>query len=165
MTPEKQKTTRQITSLLMQQENALKEMLETMRQEYQALENNDQAGFDRLVEQKASQVQSLEELEARFKPLITMMGGTLSRDFIESFIDAIDNVPDKQQLQSTWEKFLQVLNDCDEQNRINNRIVESSKSNIQQALNIIRGDDGIPKLYSASGRENTDNQGQSLAIA
>lgn len=165
MTQETQKIVHQLGILFEKQEKALNKMLNILNQEYHALENNDRESFDLVLEKKELHAKALEELEKEFSPVIATIGGTIDRKSLENFIDSVQNPPDKQELIAKWENFLAALNKCHEQNMINYRIVESSKVNIQQALNIIRGDTGLPRLYEASGKENTDIQGQSLAVA
>lgn len=159
--PEAQK----IIPLLQQQLVALQSMLEILQHEYHALQENDLEAFDKAVEEKELQVRSLKELEKYFQPLIEMMGGTINKEFIDNFINNMELGPEKDQFQSTWEEFLQALKSCDEQNRINNRIIESSRINIRQTLDILRGEASAPALYGASGKENPDDQGNPLAVA
>lgn len=159
--PEAQK----IISLLQQQQAALQQMLGILQREYQALTANDLKAFDKAVEEKQLQARTLEELEHHFQPLIEMMGGTIDKESLDTIINGMELVSEKNQLQSIWEEFLATLNSCDEQNRVNNRVLESSRINIRQALDILRGEISNPALYSASGKENPDDQGNSLAIA
>lgn len=156
---------RKITPLLQRQQAALQRMLGILQQEYEALKENDLKAFDKAVGEKQLQTRVLEELETHFQPLTKMMDGVIDKKLLNNFIDDMEPGPEKDQLRSTWKEFLVILNNCNEQNLINNRILESSRVNIRQALDILRGETSNPALYSASGKENPDDQGNSLAIA
>jgi flagellar biosynthesis/type III secretory pathway chaperone len=154
-----------VSSLLGRQRDALKRMLEILEQEYHALEINDLKQFDEAVGNKQLQTTALEGLDRELTQLFSAAADGHGRKTIESFIQGCADGPVKSRLQAVWDELLQTLQRCHEQNRINNRVVESSKIQIRQALDILRGDNAIPRLYSASGRENGHNPGNSLAIA
>jgi flagellar biosynthesis/type III secretory pathway chaperone len=155
----------EIAILLGKQRDAMKNMLEILEQEYQALKKNDINLFDTILEKKHLQTRELETLESQLTPLLSLMGGKIDRQQLENYIQNIDNEHAKHAAQTVWEELLGVLKRCNEQNKINHKIIESSRIHIRQALDILRGETGIPRLYSASGKEKTDAHGGSIAIA
>lgn len=154
-----------IILLLEKQRAALNGMLEILQQEYQSLQENDLETFDNALEKKQTQLVSLQELEKQFQPIIDMMGGSINRTYMEQYIEKLQAGTEKSHMQAVWDQFLSALGACDEQNRINNRVLESSRINIRQALDILRSEVGTTRLYGASGKEDGDSQGNSLAIA
>lgn len=156
---------RKLASVFSRQLDGLKNMLYILQQEYAALENNDRKAFDKAVGDKQLQVHALENLDLELKPVLDMTGGSYEKGSIDRLINTLDNTPIKEQLATTWEQLIDALNQCQEQNKINQRIIDASRINIQQTLDILLGENSMPKLYSPSGKQSTASSGHSIAVA
>lgn len=143
----------------------VKIMLDILQQENTALEKRDLSNFDAIVLRKQQQIRLLEEMEPDLTPIHALIGKPSEGNGMDSFISKIDNKSIKLQFQSLWNDLRETLTNCDNQNLINNRILQSSRINIQQAIDILRGENSIPNLYGSSGKQDMNKQGQSLAVA
>lgn len=154
-----------LLSLLNEQEQALNSMLDLLREEYQALSATNREMFDEILDRKAVQTKHLEGLEKEYHLILEKIGGVQDKPSLEAYINSTADSSLKKQLHASWKNFLHTLEQCHDQNMVNYRIVEASRTNVQQTLDMLRGDTGLPKLYGASGKQHGDSQGHSLAIA
>ncbi|VAW96782.1 hypothetical protein MNBD_GAMMA19-1301, partial [hydrothermal vent metagenome] len=69
--------------------------------------------------------------------------------------------------ETLWNKFQETLQQCNLQNKINNRILNASAINLKQALSILRGNTDQPSsnIYNKTGQPQDKPQGQSIAVA
>ncbi len=158
---------RNLKAVLEKQHIQLVKMLSILHREHQALVANNLPDFEDAVQQKHQQVKNLEEIQHLLTAVEKTIGGALSKSTFSAFIQRIPSGDKKSQLKEIWDKFQATLEHCDQQNKINNRILNASSINIKQALNILRGNVAVdtPVVYGASGQQQDHMQGQSIAIA
>lgn len=156
-----------LKTVLTQQHSHLVKMLAILCQEHQALSSGDFTQFEEAVQRKHQQVHNLEKIQPLLGTVEKMIGGVLSKSSFSAFIQRIPNITEKTELESLWDKFRETLKQCDLQNKTNNRILSASAINVKQALNILRGntDQTTPNIYSETGQQQENSQGQSLAVA
>lgn len=155
----------ELIQLLGKHLSQVKSMLEILRLEHTALIRRDLVSFDNIVLRKQAQIRSLEEIEPSLSPIHALIGKNSAGKNMESFIANIESNPLKTQFQSLWKDLRETLTQCNNQNKINNRILHNSRSNLQQAIDILRGENSQPNLYGASGKQDVSRYGQSLAVA
>lgn len=153
--------------VLDQQYIHLLKMLSILRQEHQALENNNLLQFEEIVQRKHQQVKNLEQIQPLLNTVEKTVGGVLSKSTFSAFIQRMPTGVEKSDMESLWNKFQKTLEQCNLQNKTNNRILSASAINLKQALNILRGNTEQPtsNVYSKTGYQQDSLQGQSLAIA
>ena len=156
-----------LKQILEEQHTRLTKMLLILCQEHSALVENNIETFEQVVQQKHQQVKSLEDIQPRLSELEKILGGVLSKTTFTAFIQRMPKSAEKDHLESVWGSFQKTLHECNQQNKINNRILSASSINVKQALNILRGntDQESPAVYGSTGLQNTNAHGQSLAIA
>jgi len=153
--------------VLDQQHVHLLKMLVILKQEHQALGNNNLSRFKEIVQQKNQQVKNLEEIQPLLSTVEKTIGGVLSKSTFSAFIQRMPNGAEKSDLELLWEKFQETLKQCNLQNKINNRVLNASATNLKQALSILRGNTDQPgsNIYSKTGQQQDKPQGQSIAVA
>lgn len=156
-----------LQTVLNQQHICLLEMLSILRQEYQAMSNDNLEQFEEIVQRKHLQVKNLENIQPSLNTVEKMMGGTLSKSTFSAFIQRMPNSANKSELVTLWGSFQETLEQCNLQNKTNNRVLSASAINTKQALNILHGntDSFTENVYSKSGLQQDKSQGQSIAVA
>jgi flagellar biosynthesis/type III secretory pathway chaperone len=143
----------------------LDQMHKILETEYQALKNNDLAAFESIQQNKQLQIKKLEDSEPQLLAFVGTLGDGNGKQRLEIIIGYVNDPAIQKPLYSLWKRFQTSLKACHELNRTNNRILEASRINLQQALDILHGNISVPGLYQASGKKAGDPHGQSLAIA
>jgi flagellar biosynthesis/type III secretory pathway chaperone len=153
--------------VLEQQHLHLIQMLSILKQEHQALSQNNLTLFEEVVQQKLQQIKNLEKIQPLLTSVEKTIGGVLSKSTLMSFIRRMPTGKDKTEIFSLWKKFQETLSECDLQNKMNNKILNASSINVKQALNILRGNTGspTPDVYNKTGQQFDHLQGQSIAVA
>ncbi|MCF6210605.1 hypothetical protein MNBD_GAMMA20-1047 [hydrothermal vent metagenome] len=151
--------------LEMQQQNALR-MLEVLQQECDALKGNDLQAFEQTMDAKLKHINDLEQQElSSFPELEEIVGSPCDRRQLEAFIINSKN----PQLVARWQSLHTALKQCHEQNLLNQRILDASHAQLQQALSLLRGENHEQTsscTYQDSGKsDRRPTQGQSIAIA
>jgi flagellar biosynthesis/type III secretory pathway chaperone len=156
-----------LKQVLKEQHLHLVKMLSILRQEHQALDQNNLLRFEEAVQQKLQQIKNLETIQPQLTSVEKILGGVLSKSIFMSFIDRMPAGKEKIEIISLWTNFQKTLNECNLQNKTNNRILSASTMNVKQALNILRGNTGnsTPDIYSKKGHQADHLQGQSIAVA
>ncbi len=156
---------RLLTLLETQQQNAVR-MLEVLQQECDALKGNDLPAFERAMDAKLKHINDLEQQELSSLPeLEGIIGSPADRRQLEAFIINSRN----PQLVAEWYSLHAVLKQCHEQNLLNQRILEASHAQMQQALSLLHGENHeqlSSQTYRDSGKsDHRPAQGKSIAIA
>jgi len=153
--------------VLDQQHIHLLKMLTILKQEHQALGNNNLSQFEEIVQRKHQQVKNLEKIQPLLSSVEKTVGGVLSKSTFSAFIQHIPDGKEKSSMELLWNQFQETLKQCNLQNKINNRILNASSINLKQTLNILRGhvDQATSTIYSKTGQQQDKPQGQSIAVA
>ncbi|HHI94379.1 MAG TPA: flagellar protein FlgN [Gammaproteobacteria bacterium] len=156
-----------LKTVLDQQHIHLLEMLAILQQEHQALGNNNLDQFEIIVKQKNQQIKNLEQIQPLLSTVEKTVGGVLSKSTFSAFIQRMPDGKEKAEMELLWKKFQETLNQCNMQNKINNRILNASTTNLKQALNILRGNTDLStsNIYSKTGQQQDKPHGQSIAVA
>ena len=154
-----------VKHLVIANTQALSEMLDILKKEYDVLKGSNYDALEAIINKKSAQATKLEDLEKQMKTMFSMTENNNLLERFDTFLKQVADPSDKKSLQIIWNQLLDTIDQCHEQNRINHRIVEASKTNIQQTLDILRGDSALPKLYGSSGKKDNDQKGHSLAVA
>jgi len=156
-----------LKTVLDQQHVHLLEMLAILKQEHQALGNNNLSRFEEIVQRKHQQVKNLEKIQPLLGSVEKTVGGVLSKSTFSAFIQRMPNGKEKHDMELLWKKFQKTLEQCNRQNKTNNRILTASSINLKQALNILRGntEQSTSNIYSKTGQQQDRPKGQSIAVA
>lgn len=153
--------------VLDQQHVHLLEMLSILEQEHQALGKNNLIQLEEVVQRKNQQVRNLEKIQPLLSSVEKTVGGVLTKSTFSAFIQRMPDSTEKTGMESLWENFQKTLEQCNRQNKTNNRILHASTINLKQALNILRGNTDQPasNIYGKTGQQQDKPQGQSIAVA
>jgi flagellar biosynthesis/type III secretory pathway chaperone len=156
-----------LKQVLEQQHLHLVKMLSILKQEHQALLQNSLPKFEDAVNQKLQQINNLEKIQPQLNSLEKILGGVLSKSTLMSFISHMPAGKERKEIISLWKAFQKTLRESNLQNKTNNRILSASTMNVKQALSILRGNTGnsTPDIYSKTGHQSDQLQGQSIAVA
>ncbi len=156
-----------LKTVLDQQHIHLLKMLTILKQEHQALTSNNLTRFEETVQEKHHQVKTLEKIQPLLSTVEKTVGGVLSKSTFSAFIQRMPDDKEKSGLEILWNKFQETLQQCNLQNKINNRILNASAINLKQALSILRGNTDQPSsnIYNKTGQPQDKPQGQSIAVA
>jgi len=141
-------------------------MLDVLKQEFNALRSNDLQAFEQAMDVKLKHLSDLERQELSSLPeLENIIGSPCDRRQLEAFIINSRN----PQLVAGWKSLHAALKQCHEQNLLNQRILEASHAQVQQALNLLRGENHenpSSVTYQDSGKsDHRLARGQSIAVA
>lgn len=152
---------------LKHQHTQLLHMLEILHEEHRALSSTDINRLEQAVQNKQSQIKILEDERSQPNKAEKILGGKISNETISAFINNNPDDQNRSEVERLWQHLQKTLNECNEQNMINNRIIDASSTHLRQAINILRGDFTKPteNIYGASGKQNNNTNGQSLAVA
>jgi flagellar biosynthesis/type III secretory pathway chaperone len=142
-------------------------MHEILVQEYKALKSDNLEQFESVLLQKQNQVNELKLIEPQLIELAKAVNGELCKESIGRFIDQLPSGKEKSSLSQLWQRLQKALTDCNEQNLVNHRIMNASRTNLEQILNILRGNSPLPvsATYGATGAQANNPQARSIAIA
>lgn len=140
-------------------------MLEVLEQELRAIKSNDLTAFEQSMDTKTRHISHLEQQAKIFQPTLEKIVGTpCGKDQLATYID---NSGDSA-LQETWQNLRTTLKCCYEQNLLNRRVLDAARAEVQQALNILRGETQANPLsgtYKDSGKTDlTPPKGQSIGV-
>jgi flagella synthesis protein FlgN len=152
---------------LKHQHAQLLRMLEILHEEHRAISSTDIEKLEQAVQNKQAQINILEDSRRQPDQAEKILGGKISKESISVFIRNIPDTHDRSEIELLWKGLQKTLKECSEQNIINNRIIDASSTHLRQAINILRGDFTKPteNVYGASGKQNNNTHGQSLAVA
>lgn len=155
-----------LLTLLEEQRQDAAHMLALLQQEFTALKSNDLAAFEQAMDSKLKHLNELEQKERSSLPALeAIIGAPCNRQQLEAFII---NSRDAQLL-AGWQSLHATLKQCHEQNLLNQRVIAASHAQIQQALNLLRGENPqapAAVTYQDSGRsEHRPALGQPIAVA
>lgn len=125
-----------VLQLLEQQHACATILLDTLRREQIALTRNDIVGLETVVSAKHRHLNQLEMLSRQ-------AGGTLKSAGLYDHPDAA--------VEDVWRKLRQLLGECQLQNQINGGLIEQGRCRVQQALNLLTGQDTESTVYRPDG--------------
>ncbi len=140
-------------------------MLDALKQELSAMKSNDRAVFEAAMDAKTRHIAHLEQQEKVFQPLLQqIIGSPCGKEQLAAYINNSKNAA----LQDAWQNLRTTLKQCYEQNLVNQRVLNASRAEVQQALNLLRGENQtspIAGTYEESGKTHSSpSKGQSIGV-
>ncbi len=141
-----------------------RKLLSFLEQENTALRNNDLDGFLDLAQRKKAEIAVLEGIEQRRAALLHSIGLAGDERGMADFLIRHDN--EHTDMRGHWQKFLGLLKACQRLNDTNGRMIHARQQQLQQALEILRGQLGSGELaYDQQGKTTKDITPTPLAKA
>ncbi|WP_455211014.1 flagella synthesis protein FlgN [Kaarinaea lacus] len=154
-----------MVEIFQQQFRATKLLLKTLKQEYDCLSTNDITALEGIV---ASKQQCASELEKHEHALFTLLNDgnyEANNQGLKTFLQDTETKPDFSNLHNAWNVLFKTILECNEQNVINARIINTASVNIRQALNLLSGRTVDNELYEKSGKTKDGGNSQSFTTA
>ncbi|NOX76237.1 MAG: flagellar protein FlgN [Gammaproteobacteria bacterium] len=150
-----------LSKILAEQFTQLNGMLAILKKEERALKDRDIETFEDAVQQKQRQVQRLEKLE---KYIVSFSGNSAAAK-MDAYVFDLPASDIKNKITVQWENFQSLVRQCDQQNKVNNKVMLASRVSLQQAMDILRGEASTPNLYEASGKSKDAGRQQTIGVA
>jgi flagellar biosynthesis/type III secretory pathway chaperone len=156
---------KQIVELFQQQFKATRQLLKTLKQEYECLSVNDVTTLESIVANKQLCAMELEKHENTLFTLLAQAHYQPNNEGLKAFLHDTDSDPNYSTLHSAWNVLLKATLECNQQNVINARIINAASITIKQALNILSGRDIDNELYEKSGKTTDGGKSSSFTTA
>ncbi len=136
---------------------AARRLLENLEREHEALIADDLDGFLRLTEDKKERISALETFDQQRLAALRQAG--VGED--EAGMEAL--LAGDPRANTLWRQLLHILQSCQRLNEINGRIIQTRKRQVEQAMELLRGQLGSERLaYDRQGRVTVSNRGTPL---
>ncbi len=127
------------------------ELLTLLQQENSALRDDDLDTFLALAQQKKEKIAALETIDQQRATMLQAAGLTDDEQGTATFLS--QGSERCIALPQQWGEFLNALKACQQQNETNGRMIYARQHQLQQALNILRGQFGEEELsYDQQGK-------------
>ncbi len=137
-----------LEATLAQEVECSRKLLACLDAERNALIARDVDTLETTVREKLDHAQTLERLEARREELVLALG---YRNDGEGLQQCFRDQPRAERLSELWTRLLGNIEACRAGNLANGGILESGRQNVEQALCILRGQNGAPAVYAPDG--------------
>jgi flagellar biosynthesis/type III secretory pathway chaperone len=154
-----------VVEVFQQQFKATRLLLKTLQQEYECLSTNDITALEGIVARKQQCASELEKHENALFTLLTNANYEANNQGLKSFLQDTETGQEFSTLHNAWTVLLKTTLECNEQNVINARIINTASVSIKQALNVLSGRDVDNELYEKNGKTSDDGGSQSYTIA
>ncbi len=144
-------TSQKMFSLLQEIASYLEQLQQALKNEYQALSDNNMPAIETIAREKTVLMDSLEDLDKERRNILSSAGLNLRATGIEDFLQN-DNSGQAAELKTTWTKIADLTRQCEKQNNINGIIIENNKQHTENALSILQGKQQGTELYSRQGK-------------
>ncbi len=135
-------------------------LLHLLEKEQEALQERDNECLRELLEEKTSLLNTLDAGALQRSEILTDLKQPTDKFAWESLIDALGN----KDLKERWQSLKETINQCQQLNDVNGKIIARRQQTVQSLLQIIRGEDARQNLYSQSGSTYSTGLGGSTGI-
>jgi len=139
-----------IRTLLQQQYDAARKLIELLTQEHVALSGNDLQGLETIIAAKQECMARLEEFSHKYSARAHPQSAA-PKGGITAWLQQCDP-QGTWGLEPLWQQVEQLISQCRHKNGVNGKIITINHRRIQQALAILRqGEPGSEPCYSPTG--------------
>jgi flagellar biosynthesis/type III secretory pathway chaperone len=154
-----------MVEVFQQQFKATKLLLKTLKHEYRCLSSNDITALEGIVASKQQCASELEQYEKTLFNLLIEANYEANNQGLRTYLQDTQANPDFSTLHNAWNVLFKTILECNEQNVINARIINTASVNIKQALNLLNGRSVDNELYEKSGKTTDGGNSQSFTTA
>lgn len=149
-----------LLSLITGDIDAARQLLQLIDDEYQALQARDLAQLQQLLERKVPLMQQLERNGRERATALQQAGVSVDRQGLEQFAQRSGN----SELLARGDELGALLDQCQDANQRNGRIIRAGQASTGRLLDILRGQD-TPNLYDRRGSSTQSNRQRPLSQA
>jgi flagellar biosynthesis/type III secretory pathway chaperone len=154
-----------MVNVFQQQFRATRLLLKTLQQEYDCLSTNDITALENIIAGKQQCASELEKLENALFALLPNANYPANNQGLKAFLQDTEAEQEFANLHNAWNVLLKTTLECNEQNVINARIINTASVSIKQALNVLSGRDADNELYEKTGKTADGGGSQSFTVA
>ncbi|WP_207887376.1 flagella synthesis protein FlgN [Pseudomonas sp. 30_B] len=140
--------------------DAARQLLQLIDDEYQALQARDLAQLQQLLERKVPLMQQLERNGRERATALQQAGVSVDRQGLEQFAQRSGN----SELLARGDELGALLDQCQDANQRNGRIIRAGQASTGRLLDILRGQD-TPNLYDRRGSSTQSSRQRPLSQA
>jgi flagellar biosynthesis/type III secretory pathway chaperone len=144
---------RSLLAVLQQEVRCSGHLLETLEAERLALVKRDIDALEATVKEKLEYSQLLDKLDRQREKILSGMGFAPDPASVKR---CFETLPDSGELARLWQCILDNISRCQTGNLTNGGILEAGRQQVDQALCILRGQQGTPSLYNPLGETTAD---------
>ena len=153
---------RAFSQLLRDESERTAQLLDLLRQEYQALQSSSPESLEQLTVQKQHTIKALDGCVAAHNRFLLQQELTPDRQGTAAFLACL---PPASRISVQWIAFEATLEDCRKQNEINGSILAHSQRQIRYALDLLRGVTAGQKTYGPLGESRSNHLSNTLGKA
>ena len=139
-------------------------LLELLGNEREALSGNDGEAIEAFAASKYRLAREVETATQQCNQLLEQSGFDTNKSGIEKFFQSCGE-PHATAFSSRWKECQDILLQCQQENRVNGKLIDSSKRRIKQAISILQGQPVDEELYGKRGNTVNHATGSSLTRA
>ena len=152
----------QLADLLTQEILCLRQLLDTLHREHQALLTSDASAIELIAAEKQ---QSLANQSRATQARLHFTQQNANGDPQQQLQQLVDSSTKPQALQQIVDETSSLAQQYQEKNRANGRLINQKQQQAQGALSILRQTDSNPATYSGHGSTPNRQQGRTLGKA
>lgn len=145
-------------------ENQAKQLMTLLQDERDALSTNDGNALEVITNSKEKLAEKIQINTRKCSQQLLEAGFGEGNISLTKYIETCAE-PLATQFKSAWDNLQSILKQCQEENRINGKLINSSQRRIKQALSILQGKPVEEDLYGKGGKSVNLSSGNSLTHA
>jgi len=140
------------------------QLMALLQEERNIISSNDGIALEEVTLSKEKLAETIQISTQHFNQHLQQAGfGNNNLSLSKYFETCVE--PVATQFKTTWQNLQLVLKQCQDENRINGRLLNSSQRRIKQALSILQGQSIEEDLYGSGGESVNQSSGNSLTHA
>ena len=152
----------QLASLLSREVDCLQALLSILNTEHNALLSGDVEAIEQITTKKNQALANQANTSLARQQFARQLTGSDSEQSLRDYITTASNRPE---LEACHASLLALAKQCQDENRINGRLITQKQQQAQGALNILRQTDNNPTTYSGHGDTSSQQSGRTLGKA
>lgn len=154
-----------VTQLITRDISTAKALMLLLTQEHLALQQRDSGKLHAIIAEKQIHMNKLEQ-SAKQRSVWVKFLVERTHKTTEQCWDRLLSELDEQKLPQLWKQFEAAVNDCQQHNEINGKMIARGQRTLKKLLNLLRGQTiETPKLYNAYGDTQSPNNSHTVIKA
>lgn len=153
-----------IAKYLTEAGNQTRQLMQLLQDERESISSNDGNALEKIATSKATLAQTIQTSTKIFNQHLQQTGFSADKDGLADYLENCDTTH-ASNFKDTWKELQALLKKCQDENRINGKLLGSSQRRIKQALSILQGQAIDEDLYDRGGETVNHSTGNSLTRA
>ena len=139
-------------------------LMSLLQDERNVLSTNDSSALENITNSKEQLAEAIQISTRQCGQYLQKAGFGDNNQSLSEYIKTCSE-PFSTKFESMWHNLQSILKQCQEENRINGKLINSSQRRIKQALSILQGQPVDEDLYGSGGKTVNTSSGNSLTHA